>query len=300
MPIFPLTSAPLRRANDVEAEARMRLLLLRAVREGSVPDMAVVDAATNADYSENEASEALLSMVINDLGAETDERLEQTEGNELYEAITSSEESPEEEDLISDAMAFIDIYESNRNASLQLYQREFQREKLITAEEEVVIAKDMERAITQAIDVLATWPQGIVHVIACSELVKSGEKPIQWFSGGARDDEMSQIDSAETFVGIPEMNEPDVDSTADQKEQPAETDSVDLFVSSYCEYETFLERRCQSGKGFSLRRIGIVFFKAGQGSCWCYSSKLSCFLCCHAVRPRTFKKILTCRWRYRF
>lgn len=229
---LPLTSAPLRRANDAEAKATLRLLLLRAVREGSVPDMAVVDAATNDDHSENEASEALLRMVINDLGAETDERFECSEDNDLCEAITLPEESPEEEDVISDAMAFIDTHEFNRHDPLLLYQREFQRGKLITADEEVFIAKDMERAITKAIDALATWPQGIAHLITCSALVKSGAKPIQWFSSGARDEapeEISQLDSAGEIIAVTEMDEPAVESAFDHKKQPSEFESVDLF-----------------------------------------------------------------------
>lgn len=120
---LPITSAPLRRTNDAEAKATLRLLLLRAVREGSVPDMAVIDAATNDDRSGNEASEALLRMVINDLGAETDERFEYSEGDESFEVITPSEESPEEDDVVSDAMAFIEAHESNRNDPLRCRRR---------------------------------------------------------------------------------------------------------------------------------------------------------------------------------
>lgn len=227
---LPLTSAPLSRSNDAEAKVTLRLLLLRALREGSVPDLAVMDMATNDDLSANEASEALLRMVINDLGAETDERLEALEGNDLLEVITSADESPDEEELISDAMAFIDTHESNRNAPLLLYQREFQRGKLITAEEEVMLAKSMEHSIAKAMDALAAWPQGLTHVIAFSELVQSGEKPIQWFTSGALDespDENTHLDGAEALFDVTDENEPEAES--DRKTKPPELTSVDVF-----------------------------------------------------------------------
>lgn len=229
---LPLTSAPLRRANDAEAKATLRLLLLRALREGSVPDLAVVDMAINEDHSENEEAEALLRMVINDLGAETDERVEFLNGSDLLEAITSAKETQEEDELISDAMAFIDTHESNRNDPLQHYQREFQREKLISADEEIILSKSMEHSIAKAMDALATWPLGIAHVISCSELVKSGAKPIQWFTSGTRDDapeEGIEIDSADAIADIAGDDEPEFDSELDRKMQPPELESVDLF-----------------------------------------------------------------------
>lgn len=229
---LPLTSVPLPRGIDVEAKATLRLLLLRAVREGSVPDMLVVDAATNDDRSENKASESLLRMVINDLGAETDERFEYSEGNDHFEVITPSKESSEEEDIISDAMAFIDTNQANRHDPLRLYQREFQRGKLITADDEVFIAKTMEYESAKAIDALAMWPQGIAHVITCAGLVKSGIKPIQWISSGARDEvpeEASQLDGVGAIIVSPEMDESEFESTIDHKEQQPDLDSVNLF-----------------------------------------------------------------------
>lgn len=230
---LPLTSAPLRRTNDAEAKATLRLLLLRAMREGSVPDAAVVDMATNVDRSENEDSEALLRMVINDLGAETDERFETADDNALIAAVTYAEESLDEEELISEAMALIDRHESNRNDPLQLYQREFQRGKLITADEEIMLAKAMESSFDKAIEILASWPAGLAHVIASSELVKSGLKPIQWFTTGARDDDQDEStpleDGDDVVAMVVDNDEQDIDSALDQKAQPSDSESSDLF-----------------------------------------------------------------------
>ena len=229
---LPLTSVPLRHAIDVEAKATLRLLLLRAVREGSVPDMLVVDAATNDDRSENKASESLLRMVINDFGAETDERFEYSEGNDHFQVITPPKESLEEEDIISDAMTFIDTHQANRHDPLRLYQREFQRGKLITADDEVSIAKTMERESAKAIDALAMWPQGIAHVITCAGFVKSGIKPIQWISSGARDEapeETSQLDDTDAIIVRPKIDELEFEPSIDHKENQPDLDSVDFF-----------------------------------------------------------------------
>lgn len=230
---LPITSAPLSRTNDVEGKASLRLLLLRAIREGSVPDSAVVDLANNDDRTRNEAAEALLRMVINDLGAETDDRFETVNDNALIEAITYEEESPDEDELISEAMALIDRHESNQNDPFLIYQRGFQREKLITAAEEVNLAKAMENSIYKSIEILSCWPVGLAHVIASSEIVKSGFKPLQWFTTSSREDEQAEFlpleDGDEIVAMVVGNDELEIDSTLDQKLPTSESESTDLF-----------------------------------------------------------------------
>ena len=229
---LPITSTPLRGVDDPESKASLRLLLLRAIREGSVPDMAVVNAATNADRSKNGESEALLRMIISDLGAETDERFEYSAANDQFEVVTQPEESAEEEDAISEAVAFIDAHEANRHDPLRMYQREFQRGKLITADEEVSIARKMEGAVSKAIDALAKWPQGMVHLASCAEMVKTGAKPIRWLSNGARDEAPEDIDKterSEAILVIPEMDEPDSESGFEHEEHPVESEAIAFF-----------------------------------------------------------------------
>ena len=112
---LPERSTPLRWSDDIEARAQIRALLLRAFREGSVPDAFVEDFSRNPDGSINEQSASQLRMVINDLGAETDERFEYSSYFESFEVFTVPDETVEEEDEISEAADYIDSLESTRN-----------------------------------------------------------------------------------------------------------------------------------------------------------------------------------------
>jgi RNA polymerase primary sigma factor len=179
---LPERSMPLVRLDDVETRERLRLLLLRAAREGSVPHMAVEDLSRNDDLSENLEAEAVLSMVINDLGAEIDERFEYANSNENFEVFVNPEETLDEEEIIGSALGFIDNIASSRTDPLRLYQKEFQRERRISGAEEVSLAQAMEFELERALDALANWPQGIRLTLAAGHLVKTRQEPLTWLS----------------------------------------------------------------------------------------------------------------------
>lgn len=185
---LPERASPLPKADDAEAMERLRILLLRAVREGSVPNHAIEDLTINDDQTPNTDAEALLRMVINDLGAETDERHEYSTHHESFLAHVDKRESSGEEQIIDEAISFIDELESGRNNPLRHYQRDFQRGALLTAEEEVALSKAMENAIDCALDALAISISGIEAVNQAAGLVKTKEKPLRWMSSGSRGD----------------------------------------------------------------------------------------------------------------
>lgn len=186
---LPERSSPLPKADDAEARERLRLLLLRAVREGSVPNQAIEDLTINDDQTPNTEAEALLRMVINDLGAETDERHEYSTHHESFLAHVDKRESSDEEQIIDEAISFIDELESGRNNPLRHYQRDFQYGALLTAEEEVALCKAMENAIEGALDALAISISGIKAVIQAAELVKTKANPLRWMSSGSKEDD---------------------------------------------------------------------------------------------------------------
>jgi RNA polymerase primary sigma factor len=177
---LPERSLPLVRTDDAEARERLHLLLLRAIREGSVPSMEVESLSLNDDRSANLEAEALLIMVVNDLGAEVDERFEYISTNENFEVFVSPEETQDEEEIVADAMTFVDSLASRRTEPLRIYQKEFQRERLISAEEEVSISQAMEIGIERALDALAAWPRGINVTLAAGYLVKTRQRPLTW------------------------------------------------------------------------------------------------------------------------
>jgi RNA polymerase primary sigma factor len=196
---LPERASPLPRMADAEARARLRSLLLRAVREGSVPNAAVEDLTRNDDQTPHIEAEALLRMVVNDLGAEADERHEYSSYHESFVVHVEPRETPEEEQEVDDAIAFIDNLESRRNDPLRLYQRDFQNAVLLSADEEIALGKAMEQGIEAALDALATSPSGLESVAKDSLLVRSGAKPLRWMSLGTRE----EVPEPETTQGNP-------------------------------------------------------------------------------------------------
>lgn len=173
---LPDFALPLARSEDIEGRTKLRMLLLRALREGSVPLLDVKDLTTNEDRSNNPDAEAYLSMVINDLGAEVDERLEYA--NCHTAVYVYPKETENEEATLDEALFTIDCASSSRNAPLRLYQRDFQRIPLLTAEEEIQLGKDMEEALSEALDGLANWPKGIELTLAAGSEVEAGQRQL--------------------------------------------------------------------------------------------------------------------------
>lgn len=182
--LLPERATPLPRADDAEARERLRLVLLRAIREGSVPATLIDDLARGDDGEPDSEAVALLSMVINDLGAETDDRFEYWADHESFEVFVAPEENPDEEDALDEAVAFVDELAGHRNEPLRIYQRELHGEGLLTAEAEVALGQAMERGVEKALDALAAWPSGIDAVLIAAKKVVSGAKPLRWLSSG--------------------------------------------------------------------------------------------------------------------
>lgn len=185
---LPERASPFPKAEDSEARERLRSLLLRATREGSVPNEAIEDLTHNDDQTPNAEAEALLRMVVNDLGAESDERHEYSTHHESFAVHVEPLETPDEEQSVDDALAFIDELESRRNDPLRLYLRAFQYDALLTADEEIALGKTMEQGIEAALDALALSITGIEAVVEASLLVKSGAKNLRWMSAGTREE----------------------------------------------------------------------------------------------------------------
>ena len=185
---LPERASPLPTADDAEARERLRSLLLRATREGSVPNEAIEDLTLNDDQTPNADAAALLRMVVNDLGAEADERHEYSTRYESFAVHVAPRETPDEEQTVDDALAFIDELESCRNDPLRLYLRAFQYDALLTADEEIALGKAMEQGIEAALDALASSITGIEAIVEASLLVKSGTKNLRWMSAGIREE----------------------------------------------------------------------------------------------------------------
>jgi RNA polymerase primary sigma factor len=199
---LPTTSAAFLSPEDAEARSKLRMLLLRTIREGSIPALYVEDLTAGAFSPENEETKSLLIKVINDLGAEIDERFEYFTAFENFEIYVDPEETEMEEQVVSEAVAHIDSLLSNRNTPLWIYLKEIQRGQLISAAEEVAIGIEMEAGMALALDTLACWPAGIRHVLANAMTVRAGQKPLQWMSVQSIDEQIPIEAGLETISTV--------------------------------------------------------------------------------------------------
>jgi RNA polymerase primary sigma factor len=229
---LPEMALPLARADDAEGRALLRRLLLRAIREGSVPSLDVQAQSTNEDRSANPEAEAFLAMVVNDLGAEVDERFEYVDASESFEVFVAPEETPDEEASLDEALAAIDRAASPRHEPLRIYQREFQRLRLLTAEEEIQLAKEMEAKLDAAIEALAAWPAGLALTIAAGAEAVSGVRMLSsiWASGADADPEPATAESLEADAPAREEPEEATDDEGEPTDQPP-TDAGDATFS---------------------------------------------------------------------
>ena len=226
---LPERATPLPRADDAETRERLRLVLLRAIREGSVPVSSIENLTRGDGGAPDAEADALLAMVVNDLGAETDERFEYWSPHESFEVYVSPDETPDEADSIDDAMAFVDDLARRRNDPLRIYQREIQHEPLLTAQAEVALGQAMESGVEKALDALALWPSGIAAVLAAAREVSLGAKPLRWISSGPSADpqEIDPDASAGTGIEIDPESELPAETVGDdnEAESPSGLDS---------------------------------------------------------------------------
>ena len=164
---LPDEAAPLPRADDEDGRAGLSRLFLRAIREGSVPDMELWVHCEETDGSLKDKSEALLRLVLNDLGAETDERLESEE------TYPERDASAEEDERLSEVFAFVDDLLSNTDDPLRLYLRDFRNVKLLTREGEIEIAKRLDEGRHNVALAISSCPLTIQHILDMASQVEN-------------------------------------------------------------------------------------------------------------------------------
>jgi RNA polymerase primary sigma factor len=190
---LPDWATPLPRNDEGDIRERLRMLILRALRESSVPGFAIEDLSRESDGAVNEDGESQLRMVLNDLGAELDERLEINFPFESHVVFVDPEETEEEESQVDTAIAYLDDLASRRNDPIRIYLKTGLREKLLAAEEEVGLAKAMEGFIAKALDELSGWEEGLTRVCESAELIRSGIHPLRWMTSG-QGEEMEEVE----------------------------------------------------------------------------------------------------------
>lgn len=229
--LLPERASQLLGPDDPEATSRLRVLFLRALREGSVPDYLVNDLARSSEGERNPEAAQALRLAIRELGAETDERFEFATPWEDFRVHVSPDEQPDEEAMVSDAIAFAESLASPRNEPLRIYQHEFQSLPLLTADEEVALGKAMELGIAKACDSLAGWSEGMQYVIDACEMVVAGTRSIRWLRTGGIDVPYLPEDT-EDAEEMPTILDPE---DAPDELDDAKTDAATAVADVECE-----------------------------------------------------------------
>lgn len=250
---LPDWATPLPRNDEGDIRERLRMLILRALRESSVPGFAIEDLSRESDGSVNEDGESQLRMVLNDLGAELDERLEINFPFESHVVFVDPEETEEEEAQVDTAMAYLDDLASRRNDPIRIYLKTGLREKLLAAEEEIGLAKAMEGFIAKALDELSGWEEGLTRVCESAELIRSGIHPLRWMTSG-QGDEMEEVDQT---AGAEITAEPEEPLNDEPRGVASEQSDSAVFFAGIDSLKTFMvsTRAAQANSPLRCREI---------------------------------------------
>lgn len=184
---LPERSLPLVRDHD----EGIRGLLFRGIREGGIRESDLIDLCLRPHGSRNEEFENLLHFVLADLSIQIFEG-DGLDGLSFLGAPTSDEEY-----LLAEVMEYTEDLACGRNEPLRHYVKSF-KAKLLRAEEEIALGKEMEEAGSAALDALSSWPYGLARIFEAAEQVVSGEADYETFSSGkdAPADAEAEHDSA--------------------------------------------------------------------------------------------------------
>jgi RNA polymerase primary sigma factor len=190
----------------------LRLLLLRAIREGRVSEQRVLRLCSK-DGEQDEDTERIIRALLSEIGALLDEDAE--DGDDLL----LEEPTGQEEDELTALLEYADDLDPWRCDPARVYSREMRIGRLLTAEEEVVLGKEMEQGLELAIKALSTWIVGLDALEKdplLADFEESTEAPLDLSS--------LEVSSEEAEVAIPftsfEDEEEDTETSGQEVELP--------------------------------------------------------------------------------
>lgn len=214
---LPERSTPLAKADDPEARAQLRRLLLRAMREGSVPALNIDELTRDPDEARSVATETLITCIIGDLGGETDERFEYQTTLEDFTVHVDPTESAEEEDILSDALDLYDSVSNRRNDLLHLYFRETQSIDLIDAKQEAALGRRMETGYKDTMEVISTNPVLVAELLHVGLELKEGRTSLSNIMTGLQLPSDSIADTSSITDDAEDVDDVEVESQTPQE-----------------------------------------------------------------------------------
>lgn len=152
---------------------------LEAVNLGSVSEMDLIERCLSFDGTRNIESERTITAVIGELGLIVGDYIGLYPTDDYLEHVTS-----EDKNQVDEAKEFLTELASNFNEPFRFYAKDV-RGKLLEAEEEIALGKQMEDAWRNALSALARWPEGLDVLFEAAEKVARGELEVRFVSRGA-------------------------------------------------------------------------------------------------------------------
>jgi RNA polymerase primary sigma factor len=165
---LPTSAAPVVRGRDVEHREHLRMLFLRADREGGVPDHLVTDFCSDSHLTNG------VRRTLQAMGIEPDERIEDHSAFDSYRVFVHPEMLPSEEEAVDEALSYFDAFKDEGADSVRTYFGEIYRIPLIDAKQEVRLAQSMAAYRDTALDALVAWPEGMDKLIEEAEKAAAG------------------------------------------------------------------------------------------------------------------------------
>lgn len=221
-----------------DSEAPFRPLLAEGLLTGTLSRKSVLDICTGTDGYVDHDLELALEVVAHDLGIRI------IEGDVITED-SSFRLNDDDEELLDDAMTFLQDLVRNPGDPLRHYQREMRPYPLLSNEEEIETASAIENAGREAVCALSRWPAGLMLVQEAVSRVLSGHADAELYSTGP---EPSQEDEPSREHGA----DPDDGTDGDTDEVAA------LFLSAAAELK-------EAGEDISCREKALEKARLSRG-----------------------------------
>lgn len=269
-----LAQAPTRLRSDDDVRSALRLSVLRALREGSVPDMDIEDIAETLDIEGEHDLVPHLRRIIGDIGAETDERFEYVGPDDNFKVHVEQEATEQEDDVVTDVLMRLDAIVSRRDEPLRLYLRSIQRHALLSAAEELQLGQAMDSCLQQAVDLVATDDDAARHVLDAVRDVQGGVRKLGSISRGwnehedevtaeATDDYQRSVVAVPLGLSAHHCAEPDKDEAEDVDEfdrtEGAQLDSIVNALEKHLTTETLPRAEAELRDIFRSLRLSAGF-----------------------------------------
>ena len=155
--------------DDDERDAA-RGIILRGLRDGCIPAWRLAALDLGGEERDEDLQVSLL-VTLGDLGVVIDDA--SSDNHDIDASVTIE---ADDELLADEALEFMSAMWSRESDPFYLYRKEIGGTDLLTREEEVELAKEMELGIEEAVNALARWPQGLINVMDVLEQISGWSK----------------------------------------------------------------------------------------------------------------------------